>query len=161
MTTLREDLDAALSGASKPAPYVLTTLGGVTVYIRIMSARQVAQWWSWVFEISGQRKTYDLQLVELWCRLCVDAEDKQLYPDAADAKGLRERTGGGKAMAEFFTEAKRRNFLYETTVEEDLERNRFFGQQVVAGATALKTETPLTDSSSNSQPNEENLTPTS
>jgi hypothetical protein len=162
MSTLRDELDADFLGAAKLEPFVLTTVGGRKVWIHIMLARQVAQWWTWVFEVPGRRRTYDEQLVELWCRLCVGEDDKQLYPSGEDGRKLRELAGAGKAMAEFFTEAKRRNFLYETIVEEDLERNRFFDRQAVAkAAVEVKKETPLSDSYSGSQPSGESLTPTS
>ena len=112
--------------AGKAQPFELTTLGGKVVCIRQMTAREVAQWWVWVFERQGARKMYDEQLVELFKRLAVDEQGKPLVENDADAAKLRETPGAGAFLAEFWTEAKRRNFLYQTADEEAAERDRFF-----------------------------------
>jgi hypothetical protein len=104
-------------------------VGGRVIYIQPMTARQVAQWWVWVYERPQARKMYDEQLVELFKRLAVDEAGKPLVENDADAAKLRETPGAGAFLAEFWTEAKRRNFLYQTADEEAAERDRFFTSQ--------------------------------
>ena len=116
---------ADIAETLKPQPFTLTTMGGRVVWIRQMTARQVAQWWVWVYEKSGQRKQYDEQLVELFKRLACDEKCQDLLTSEEAAK-LREQPGAGAVLAEFWTEAKRRNFLYQTADEEEAERDRFF-----------------------------------
>lgn len=127
---------ADITEAGKPQPFTLTTMGGRVIYIRQMTARQVAQWWVWVYENPKQRKLYDEQLVELFRRLACDADGKDLVSNEEAGK-LREQSGTGSVLSEFWTEAKHRNFLYQTADEEGLERNRFFIQK--ASMTPAKT----------------------
>jgi hypothetical protein len=115
--------------AGKAQPFTLTSVGGRVIYIQPMTARQVAQWWVWVYERPQARKMYDEQLVELFKRLAVDEAGKPLVENDADAAKLRETPGAGAMLAEFWTEAKRRNFLYQTADEEAAERDRFFTSQ--------------------------------
>ena len=115
--------------AGKARPFTLTSVGGRVIYIQPMTARQVAQWWVWVYERPQARKMYDEQLVELFKRLAVDEAGKPLVENDADAAKLRETPGAGAMLAEFWTEAKRRNFLYQTADEEAAERDRFFTSQ--------------------------------
>ena len=112
--------------AAKPLPFKMATLGGAEVHIRPMTARQVAQWWTWVYENPKARRQYDEQLVELFRRLACEADGSPLVASDVDAAKLREQPGAGAVLAEFWTEAKRRNFLYQTAAEEDAERDRFF-----------------------------------
>ena len=116
---------AEISEAVKPQPFTLTTMGGRVIYIAQMTARQVAQWWLWVYENPAQKKMYDEQLVELFVRLAVDKYGTPLVA-REDAGKLRELTGSGAVLAEFWTEAKRRNMLYQTTDEEQAARDGFF-----------------------------------
>lgn len=121
--------------AAQQEPFTMVTLGGETVHIRLLSARQVAQWWTWVYEKADARKLYDEQLVELFKRCACDADGKPLIDSAEDAKKLREQPGAGRMLSEFWTECKRRNFLYETAAEEDRERDRFFTERKIGGIT--------------------------
>jgi len=111
-------------------------MGGRVIYIRQMTARQVAQWWTWVYEKAGTRRLYDEQLVELFRRLACDVDGKDLVA-VDEAQKLRETPGAGGMLSEFWTEAKRRNLLYQTAAEEDAERDRFFTKH--QAETALKT----------------------
>jgi hypothetical protein len=118
--------------AAKPTPFPMATLGGKELFIRPMTARQVAQWWAWVYERPATRKQYDEQLVELFRRLACDADGAPIVASDADAAKLRETPGAGAILAEFWTEAKRRNFLYQTAEEEAVERDRFFTSRQTA-----------------------------
>ena len=129
-----------IASCGKPEPFALATLGGEVVHIHLLTPRQVAQWWTWVYEKPDQRRLYDEQLVELFRRCAVTDDDKPALTSEEFAK-LRELPGAGKALAEFWTECKRRNFLYETAAEEERERNRFFTERATAGITAA-TDSP-------------------
>jgi hypothetical protein len=151
--TIRENIDRALERLKKPEPFILTTLAsqenpeGIEVFIRQASARRVSEWWTWMYEDKKRPKLYDEIIVEAFSRFCVDAADVQQYPSRKDVETLRDAVGSGKFIAEFFTEAQRRNFLYERAEQEDQHRRSFFAKLEAAKVPPAAEVQPSSESS--------------
>jgi hypothetical protein len=149
----REQIEAALADAAKPRPFELTTLDGLKVFIHQMTPRQVREWWVFEYGQPPQRPLYDQLVVELFIRCCVDEQDQRLFETAADATKLRELPGAGKALEEFYQEARRQNWLFQLTADAVQERQRFFADRAPSGANSK-------GSSTGSPPPAANPTPT-
>jgi len=139
--TLREQIDAALKQAGDPVPFVLTALDGAVVFIKRFTARNVREWW--IFEYGDKpeaRPLYDQLQVELFVRCCVNENGEPVYTHA-EAAQLREQPGGGAALEEFYNEARRVNWLFQTKAEAERERERFFAERLRAAIPARKSST--------------------
>lgn len=128
--SLREKIDAAFEAAGKPKPFTITSLGGLEVFIASLGPRQVREWWVWkAGGTDGKTKPiWDQILAEAFARFCVDADGKRVYADAEDAARLREQKGGGAALEEFYAEAVRVNWLFESEADAVKERKRLIAE---------------------------------
>jgi len=163
---LREQIDSAVAADSKPWPFKMSTLKGAELYIHRMTPLQIQGWWTFEYgETPTSRPMLGKLMAELFHRCAVDENDKTLYA-APEIEKMLTQPAWGRVLSEFYSEARRLNFLFITTEGEAAERRRFFGEKAAADMVAeLQSElekmtTPSTSLSSGSQPNAENPIPT-
>jgi hypothetical protein len=151
--SLREQFEQQAAVKKAPAKFVLTAMDGFEVYIHIASPREWVMWWVWVYENydrkakTGKKDVHD-QYPEMFRRFCVDDKDKPLFQNTSELAALKDMTGIGGAVAEFYSECKRLNFLYEDADEESGARASFFTQQAKATPPEIPASAPSDGSQS-------------
>ena len=117
---------AAAPKAALPS-FVLTTLDGETVYVRILSVLQIQQWYVWEHN-DGKGQQWKNKTSKMWLTCACESDGTAISENGEDVQKLEDKFGGA-FLVEFYRAAKRVNGLHANNSEEDDERQRFFTQR--------------------------------